>query len=206
LRLGQVNAAGRPYAAPVKAESTAVSCRVRQRHLIVGQARVQVSMSEDKQSRSEIDVGAALDAVEAATFEADELLNRVLIWKRMPTDRRIDAFQDAAAILHYNYHAMRFVRRAFERRYEWSDLAGQPPQINRAPLSDAIEDMKEAKSRLGLAFFIFEAMDDPSHWSNIERAKYVSAFERVATALEKVKLAIESLTSLLISQPPDQNT
>ena len=79
MRLGQVNAAGRPYAAPVKAESTAVSCRVRQRHLIVGQARVQVSMSEDKQSRSEIDVGAALDAVEAATFEADELLNRVLI-------------------------------------------------------------------------------------------------------------------------------
>ena len=164
-------------------------------------------MSEDKQSRSEIDVGAALDAVEAATFEADELLNRVLIWKRMPTDRRIDAFQDAAAILHYNYHAMRFVRRAFERRYEWSDLAGQPPQINRAPLSDAIEDMEEAKSHLGLAFFIFEAAADPSHWSNIiEPTKYVAAFERVSTALEKVKLAIDSLTSPLPSQPPGQTT
>ena len=75
-------------------------------------------MSEDRRSRSEIDVGAALEAVETAMFEADELLNGVLIWKRMPTDRRIDAFQDAAEILHHNYHAMRFVRRAFERLYK----------------------------------------------------------------------------------------
>ena len=162
-------------------------------------------MSEDKRSPSEIDIGAALDAVETATFEADELLNRVLIWKRMPTDRRIDAFQDAAEILHHNYHAMRFVRRAFERLYEWSHLAGQARQINRAPLSDAIEDMKEARSHLGLAFFIFEDVDDLSHWSNIERSKYASAREQVSTTLEKVKLAINSLTSLLLSQP-DQNT
>ena len=49
-------------------------------------------MSEDRRSRFEIDVGAALDAVEVATFEADELLNRVLIRTRLPTDRRIDAF------------------------------------------------------------------------------------------------------------------
>jgi hypothetical protein len=151
-------------------------------------------MSEDRRSRSEIDIGGALNAIETATFEADELLNRVLLCKRMPTDRRIHAFQDAAAILHHNYHAMRFVRRAFERQREWRELARQPSQINHPPSSDAIEDMREAKRHLGLAFFIFEAVNDPSHWSNIERAKYASVFEQVSNALEKVKLAIETLT------------
>jgi hypothetical protein len=151
-------------------------------------------MSEDRRSGFEFDVGAALDAIEVATFEADELLNRVLMRTRLPTDRRIDAFQDAAGILHHNYHAMRFVRRAFERRHEWPDPA---------PLADALEDMEEAKSHLGLAFFIFEAAADPSHWSNIiEPKKYAAVFEQVSTALEKVKLAIDSLAS----QPPDQHT
>jgi hypothetical protein len=150
-------------------------------------------MSEDPRSRSEIDVSDALDAVEVATFEADELLNRVLIRTRLPTDRRIDAFQDAAGILHHNYHAMRFVRRAFERRHEWPDPA---------PLADALEDMEEAKSHLSLAFFIFEAAADPSHWSNIiEPKKYAAVFEQVNTALEKVKLAIESL-SLSLGRTP----
>jgi len=164
-------------------------------------------MSEDRRSRFEIDVGAALDAVEVATFEADELFNRVLIRTRLPTDRRIDAFQDAGAILHHNYHAMRFMRRAVERRHEWSDPSGQALQMtNLAQLADALEDIEEAKSHLGLAFFIFEAAADPSHWSTIiEPAKYAAAFERVSTALEKVKLAIDSLTSLLLSQP-NQNT
>ena len=123
-----------------------------------------MSMSENPRLRFEIDVDVALNAVEAATFEADEVLNRVLIWKRMPTDQLIHALQDAAEIFHHDYHAMRFVRRAFERRHDWPDL-DQAPQIIRARISDAIEDMKEAKSHLGLAFFIFEAMDDPSHWS-----------------------------------------
>ena len=165
-------------------------------------------MSEDRRSRFEIDVGAALDAVEVATFAADELLNRVLIRTRLPTDRRIDAFQDAGAIFHHNYHAMRFMRRAVERRHEWSDPSGQALQMtNLAQLADALEDIEEAKSHLGLAFFIFEAAADPSHWSNIiEPAKYAAAFERVSTALEKVKLAIDSLTSPLHSPPPNQNT
>src|ERR1039458_5557755 len=164
-------------------------------------------MSEDRRSRFETDVGAALDAVEVATFEADELLNRVLIRMRLPTDRRIDAFQDAGAIYNHNSHAMRFMRRAVERRHEWSDPSGQALQMtNLAQLADALEDIEEAKSHLGLAFFIFEAAADPSHWSTIiEPAKYAAAFERVSTALEKVKLAIDSLTSLLLSQP-NQNT
>jgi hypothetical protein len=35
--------------------------------------------------------------------------------------------------------------------------------------------MEEAKSHLGLAFFIFEVVADSSHWSNIlEPAKYVN--------------------------------
>ncbi len=153
-----------------------------------------MSMSENQRARFEIDVGAALNAVEVAAFEADEVLNRVLIRKRMPTDQRIHAFQDTAEIFHHNYHAMRFVRRAFERRHDWPDL-DQAPQIIRARVSDAIEDMKEAKSHLGLAFFIFETMDNPSHWSNIEREKYLAAFEQVAKALEKIKLAIESLSN-----------
>ena len=68
---------------------------------------------------------------------------------------------------------------------------------NRAPLADALEDMEEAKSHLGLAFFIFEAAADPSHWSNIiEPKKYAAVFEQVNTALEKVKLAIESLSNV----------
>ena len=157
-----------------------------------------MSMSENPRSRSDIDVRDALDAVEVATFEADELLNRVLIRTRLPTDRRIDAFQDAAEILHHNYHAMRFVRRAFERRNEWPDPSGQALQMTtRAPLAHTLEDMKEAKSHLGLAYFIFEVAADPSHWSNIiEPAKYAAAFERVSTALEKIKLAIESLSNI----------
>ena len=158
-------------------------------------------MSEDPRSQSEIYLRDALDAVEVATFEADELLNRVLIRTRLPTDRRIDAFQDAGAILHHNYHAMRFMRRAIERRHEWPDPSGQALQMtNLAQLADALEDIEEAKSHLGLAFFIFEAAADPSHWSNIiEPAKYAAAFERVSTALEKIKLAIDSLTSPLHS-------
>src|SRR5450759_2858313 len=99
-----------------------------------------MSMSENQRARFEIDVGAALNAVEVAAFEADEVLNRVLIWKRMPTDQRIQAFQDTAEIFHHNYHAMRFVRRAFERRHDWP--LDQAPQIIRARVSDAIEDMK----------------------------------------------------------------
>jgi hypothetical protein len=155
-------------------------------------------MSEDPRSRSEINVSDALDAVEVATFEADELLNRVLIRTRLPTDKRIDAFQDAAGILHHNYHAMRFVRRAFERRHEWPDPSDQALQMTHlAPLADALEDMEEAKSHLGLAFFIFEAAADPAHWSNIiEPKKYAAVFEQVNTALEKVKLAIESLSNV----------
>ena len=165
-------------------------------------------MSEDRRSGFEFDVGAALDAIEVATLEADELLNRVLIRTRLPTDRRIDAFQDAGALLHHTYHAMRFMRRAFERRHEWPDPSDQAPQMtNLAQLADTLGDMEEAKSHLGLAFFIFEAAADPSHWSNIiDPAKYAAAFERVSTALQKVKLAIDSLTSLPHSQPPNQNT
>jgi hypothetical protein len=102
---------------------------------------------------------------------------------------------------------MRFMRRAVERRHEWSDPSGQALQMtNLAQFADTLEDIEEAKSHLGLAFFIFEAAADPSHWSTIiEPAKYAAAFERVSTALEKVKLAIDSLTSLLLSQP-NQNT
>jgi hypothetical protein len=102
----------------------------------------------------------------------------------------------------------RFMRRAIERRHEWPDPSGQALQMtNLAQLADALEDIEEAKSHLGLAFFIFEAAADPSHWSNIiEPAKYAAAFERVSTALEKIKLAIDSLTSPLHSQPSDQNT
>jgi hypothetical protein len=159
-------------------------------------------MPENPRSRFEIHVGAALDAVEVATFEADELLHRVLIRTRLPTDRRIDAFQDAAEILHHNYHAMRFVRRAFERRHEWLDRSGLQ-MTNRAPLADSLEDMEEAKSHLGLAYFMFETATDPSHWANtIGPEKYVTAFERVSVALEKIKLAIESLSS--VEQTPKQ--
>jgi hypothetical protein len=155
-------------------------------------------MSEDPRPQSEIDVSDALGAVEVTTFEADELLNRVLIRTRLPTDTRIDAFQDAAGILHHTYHAMRFVRRAFERRHEWPDPSDQALQMtNLAPLADALENMEEAKSHLGLAFFIFEAAADPSHWSNIiEPKKYAAVFEQVNTTLEKVKLAIESLSNV----------
>jgi hypothetical protein len=147
-------------------------------------------MSGDRRAQFEIDVGTALDAIEAATFDADELLNCVLIRKRMPTDRRIEAFQDAAEILHHNLHAMRLVRLALERRHTWPDRL----QETRAVLSNAIEDMKEAKSHLALAFFVFEAAADPTHWSNIEQEKYAAAFNRVNTALEKVTLAIERLS------------
>jgi hypothetical protein len=152
-------------------------------------------MPEGPRSRFETHVGAALDAVEVATFEADELINRVLIRTRMPTDRRIDAFQDAAEILHHNYNAMRFVRRAFERRHEWLDRSGLQT-TNRAPLVDSLADIEEAKSHLGLAYFMFETTTDPSHWSNtIGPEIYATAFERVSIALEKIKLAIESLSS-----------
>ena len=153
-----------------------------------------MSMSENPRSRSDIDVRDALDAVEVATFEADELLNRVLIRTRLPTDRRIDAFQDAAEILHHTLHAMRLVRLAVERRNASPECFCQRP---RAALSNAIEDLEEAKSHLALAHFLFEAAAHPTHWSNIqERAKYAAAFNRVNTALEKVTLAIESLSNI----------
>ena len=48
---------------------------------------------------------------------------------------------------------MRFMRRAVERRHEWSDPSGQALQMtNLAQLADALEDIEEAKSHLGLAF------------------------------------------------------
>lgn len=158
-------------------------------------------MTEDTRSRSEIDVGAALDAVEAAAFIADELLGCVLVTKELPTNVRLDAFQDAAGLLHHSYNAMRPVRWAFDQRNEWPNLSGNPSQIALATprvTRDAIEAMKKAKGHLEqcLPLFVFEAADDPAHWSKIDRIKYETAFRRVHDALQKVNRAIESLTHL----------
>lgn len=158
----------------------------------------------DRPAQFKIDLGAALEAVEAATFGADELLNCVLTKKLTPPGRRIDALKDAAEILHHSYHAMRSVRWAFDRRDEWHDRAGQALQMTSAPLSYLIEKIQGAKSHLALAFFIFEVGADTSHWSNIDRGKYAAAFERVAIALEKIKFAAASLSSLLPLQALDR--
>ena len=159
-------------------------------------------MTEDRRSQSELDVGAALDAVEkAAQFVADELLNCVLITKELPTDIRMGAFQDAAGLLHHSYNATRPVRWAFDHRNEWPNLSGDPSQIALATpqvTRDAIEAMKKAKGHLEqcLPIFVFEAADDPAHWSKIDLIKYETVSRRIHDALQKVNLAIESLTHL----------
>ncbi len=151
-------------------------------------------MTEDRRSRVEIDIGAALNDVEAATFEADELLRCVLA----SPDKRLDA-RDTAGLLHHCLNAMRLVSHAFERRHEWPDLSGDTLKVvlGKRARDDANEALNGSWRHLEQCRLIFgsgAAQDDPAHWSMIDRAKYAGLEKRVNSALEKIKLAIESLT------------
>jgi hypothetical protein len=82
------------------------------------------------------------------------LLNCVLISEQWPTDKRIEAFQDAAGILHHSYNAMRLVRRAFDRRHEWPDLSGDLSKIplGKSARADALNACHERSAMRGVSF------------------------------------------------------
>lgn len=162
---------------------------------------------KDNRPQVELDVGAALNAVEAAAFEVDDLwLNVIKRGLELPPEVRVLAYQEAGTMLHYAYQTLRMTIKAFDRHVHWPDLEHQGAYLLDAQQSDKVtlargelwaarEELMEAKANIEkcAATWVLGAEGDPAHWCQPVRAQYSRTFDWVSKAISKLHAAIECI-------------
>jgi hypothetical protein len=147
----------------------------------------------DTRHQIELDVGAALECAEAATWSANELVARTL--ETAVTGR------EAATTLHHAYSAQVHVARVFEWAKEWAHsqelaLPKAPPSI----LGDCLTWMRRARDHAEKLCRCFPPSEDASgsaltiaEWAERWPQDYAEAKSRAGRSLQKIDTAIETI-------------
>jgi hypothetical protein len=149
----------------------------------------------DTRQQIELDVGAALECAEAATWTTNELVGRTL--ETEVTGR------EAATTLHHAYSAQVHVARVFEWSKEWA--RSQDLALSEAPpskLGDCLTWMRRARDhaeKLCRCFPISEAVGKTprvAEWAEKWPQDYAEAKSRAENSLEKIDSAIGTIERL----------
>jgi hypothetical protein len=147
----------------------------------------------DNPHQIELDVGAALECAEAATWSANELVARTL--ETAVTGR------EAATTLHHAYSAQVRVARVFEWSKEW--VRSQEPALSEATpsrLNDCLAWMRRARDHAEKLCRCFPPSDGNAlaiaEWAERWPQDYAEAKIRAGRSLEKIDTAIETIERL----------
>jgi hypothetical protein len=149
----------------------------------------------DTRHQIELDVGAALECAEAATWTANELVARTL-----ETDV---TGREAATTLHHAYSAQVHVARVLDWSKEWAlsqELA--LPEAPPSRLNDCLAWMRRARDhaeKLCRCFPASEAGGKPQEvveWAERWPQDYAEAKSRAEKSLEKIVSAIDTIQRL----------
>jgi hypothetical protein len=147
----------------------------------------------DNPHQIELDVGAALECAEAATWSANELVARTL--ETAVTGR------EAATTLHHAYSAQVRVARVFEWSKEW--VRSQEPALSEATpsrLNDCLAWMRRARDHAEKLCRCFPPSDGNAlaitEWAQRWPQDYAEAKIRAGRSLEKIDTAIETIERL----------
>jgi hypothetical protein len=149
----------------------------------------------DTPHQIELEVGAALECAEAATWTANELVARTL-----ETDV---TGREAATTLHHAYSAQVHVARALDWSKEWAlsqELA--LPEAPPSRLNDCLAWMRRARDhaeKLCRCFPASEAGGKPQEvveWAERWPQDYAEAKSRAEKSLEKIVSAIDTIQRL----------
>jgi hypothetical protein len=141
----------------------------------------------DTRQQIDLDVGAALQCAEAATWTANELVARTL--ETAVTGR------EAATTLHHAYSAQVHVARVLEWSKEWA-LSEAPP----SRLNDCLAWMRRARAHAEKLCRCFPPAEDASgnaltiaEWAERWPQDYAEAKIRAGRSLEKIDAAIDTI-------------
>ena len=150
----------------------------------------------DIRHQIELDVGAALECAEAATWTANELVARTL--ETAVTGR------EAATTLHHAYSAQVRVARVFEWSKEW--VRSQEPALSEATpsrLNDCLAWMRRARDHAEKLCRCFPMSEQASgkaprvaEWAERWPQDYWEAKSRAENSLAKIATAIETIERL----------
>ena len=147
------------------------------------------------QHQIELDVGAALECAEAATWSANELVGRTL--------ETAVTGKEAATTLHHAYSAQVHVARVFEWSIEWA-LSQELALSESSPskLGDCLTWMQRARDhaeKLCRCFPMSEAdgkVPKAAEWAERWPQDYAEAKSRADKSLEKIDSAIDTIKRL----------
>jgi hypothetical protein len=143
----------------------------------------------------ELDVGAALECAEAATWTANELVARTL--ETAVTGR------EAATTLHHAYSAQVHVARVLDWSKEWT--LSQELALSEAPpsrLDDCLAWMRRARDHAEKLCRCFPASEagvksqEVAEWAERWPQDYAEAKSRAEKSLAKIATAIETIEQL----------
>src|SRR5450755_2689780 len=150
----------------------------------------------DTRHQIELDVGAALECAEAATWSANELVDRTL-------DTAVTG-REAATTLHHAYSAQVSVARVFEWSKEWArsqELALSEAAPSR--LNDCLAWMRRARDHAEKLCRCFPMSEQASgkaprvaEWAERSPQDYWEAKSRAENSLAKIATAIETIEQL----------
>jgi hypothetical protein len=146
----------------------------------------------DIRHQIELDVGAAHECAEAATWTANELVGRTL--------ETAVSGKEAATTLHHAYSAQVHVARVLDWAKEWAH-AQELASSNSPPskLDDWLSWLRRARGhaeKLCRCFPATEAGDKPqevAEWAARWPQDYMEAKSRAENSLEKISTAIETI-------------
>jgi hypothetical protein len=147
----------------------------------------------DTRHQIELDVGAALECAEAATWSANELVARTL--ETAVTGR------EAATTLHHAYSAQVHVARVLEWSKEWA-LSPEVAWSEAAPsrLNDCLAWMRRARAHAEKLCRCFPRAEDAggnaltiAEWAERWPQDYAEAKIRAGRSLEKIDTAIATI-------------
>jgi hypothetical protein len=147
----------------------------------------------DTRHQIELEVGAALECAEAATWSANELVARTL--ETAVTGR------EAATTLHHAYSAQVHVARVLEWSKEWA-LSQELALSEAAPsrLNDCLAWMRRARNHAEKLCRCYPPSEDASsnaltiaEWAERWPQDYAEAKSRAEKSLERIDTAIETI-------------
>jgi hypothetical protein len=147
----------------------------------------------DNQHQIELDVGAALECAEAATWTTNELVGRTL-------ETAVTA-KEAATTLHHAYSTQVHVARVFEWSKEWA-LSQELALSESSKLGDCLTWMQRARDhaeKLCRCFPMSEAdgkVPKAAEWAERWPQDYAEAKSRAEKTLEKIDSAIDTIERL----------
>jgi hypothetical protein len=147
----------------------------------------------DTKHQIELELAAALECAEAATWTTNELVGRTL--------ETAVSGKEAAATLHHAYSAQVHVARVLDWAKEWAHAADHPPP-NSSPskLDDWLSWMRRARNHAEKLCRCFPASEKSAgdapriaEWAERWPQDYLEAKSRAEKALKKIESAIEAI-------------